>query len=96
MPAFAFCTWAELCLRLHEAHLILTDADLVEYIPLEDHRPVRLGEAHSAARSTGVVQKIGYRLVVYDRCRITRRTPCRDHSRIPCHWAGVHFVRILW
>ena len=35
VPAFTFCTWAELCLHLHEAPRILTDADLVEWIPLE-------------------------------------------------------------
>ena len=41
VPAFAFCAWAELCLHLHEAPRILTDADLVEWIPLGDHSPVR-------------------------------------------------------
>ena len=60
MPAFAFCILPELCLRLHGAHLIdgcgLGGMDSVG------------GEADSAARSTGVVQKIGDRLVVYDRC----------------------------
>ena len=80
VPAFAFCILPELCLRLHGAHLILTDVDLGEWIPLEGRSPVLLGEAHSAARSTGVIQNIGDRLVVYDdRCCISRRTPCRDH-----------------
>ena len=79
VPAFAFCILPELRLLLHAAHLILTDADLEEWIPLEGHSPVLLGEAHSAARSTGVVEKIGDRLVVYDRCCISHRTPCWDH-----------------
>ena len=53
MPAFAFYAWAELCFHLHEAPRILTDADLVEWIPLGDHSPVRRVEALSAAQSTG-------------------------------------------
>ena len=58
------CQCCSLFGLLHGAHLIMTDADLEEWIPLEGHSPVLLGEAHSAARSTGVVQKIGDRLVV--------------------------------
>ena len=42
MPAFAFCTWAELCFHLHEAPRVLTDADLVEWIPLGDHSLLRV------------------------------------------------------
>ena len=95
-PAFAFCTWAELCFHLHEAPRILTDADLVKWIPLGDHSPVRRVEALSAAQSTGVAQRVGSRLVVCVRCCISRRTPSPDHYRIHCDRAGVHFVRILW
>ena len=50
VPAFAFCAWAELCLHLHEAPRILTDADLAEWIPLGDHSPVRRDEALSEYR----------------------------------------------
>ena len=42
MPAFAFCILPELCLHLHGAHLILTDVDLEEWIPLEGDSPVLL------------------------------------------------------
>ena len=68
----AFCILPELCSRLHGAHRILMDADLEESIRF-------FGEAQSSVQSTGVVQKIGDRLVVYDRCCISHRTPSRDH-----------------
>ena len=88
VPAFAFCTWAELCLHLHEAPQILTDADLAERIPLVDHSPVRRVEALSAAQSTGIVQRIGSRLVVCVSAVASHvELHLWDRHRIPCHRA---------
>ena len=44
MPAFAFCILPELRLHLRGARRILKDADLEEWILLEDRSPVLLDE----------------------------------------------------
>ena len=63
VPAFALCILPGLCLHLHGARRILKDADLEEWILLEDRSPVLLDEVHSSVQTKGGVQSIGDRLV---------------------------------
>ena len=60
------------------ARRILKDADLEEWILLEDRSSVLLDEVHAPVQAKGGVQSIGDRLVEYDRCCISRRIPSLD------------------
>ena len=56
---------------------VLTDLSLEGL--LEDRSLVLLDEVHASVQAKGGVQSIGDRLVEYDSCCISRRTPSLDH-----------------
>ena len=76
VPAFAFWILLGLCLHLQGARRILTDADLEEWILLEDRSPVFLDEVHAFVQARG---RPKYWRSTCRRCCIPRRIPFLDH-----------------